>query len=80
MLAAEDAGTASVYGRYNMVGAAAGALGALAVSLAGLGRGGAAAAPHGWLFAALVPVGLAGALIAAGLSAVVEARSRPATT
>src|SRR5262249_24561244 len=39
MLAAEDAGTASVYGRYNMVGAAAGALGALAVTLPGLGQG-----------------------------------------
>src|SRR5216684_4443057 len=41
MLAAEDAGTAAVYGRYNMVGAAAGALGSLAVTLPGLGRDGA---------------------------------------
>ena len=37
MLAAEDAGTAAVYGRYNAVGAAAGALGSLAVTLAGPG-------------------------------------------
>lgn len=58
MLAAEDAGTAAVFGRYNMVGAAAGALGALAVTLAGLahGRGNKAS---GWLFIVLVPVGLA---------------------
>lgn len=58
MLAAEDAGTAAVFGGYNMVGAAAGALGALAVTLAGLahGRGNKAS---GWLFIVLVPVGLA---------------------
>ena len=66
MLAAEDAGTAGVYGRYNMVGSAAGALGALAVTLPGLGRS--SAAPHSWLFAALVPVGIAGVLIASRLS------------
>jgi hypothetical protein len=33
MLAAEDAGTATVYGRYNMIGSASGALGALAVTV-----------------------------------------------
>jgi MFS family permease len=66
MLTAECAGTAWVYGRYNMAGAAAGALGALAVSLPGVGR--AREAPRGWLFAALVPVGLAGIVIAGRLS------------
>jgi MFS family permease len=71
MLAAEDAGTAGVYGRYNMVGAAAGALGALAVTLPGLA--GASAAPHSWLFAALVPVGVAGVLLASWLSPSTEA-------
>ena len=50
MLAAEDAGTATVYGWYNMFGAAAGALGALAVALLGLGRTTAAAGSHAWLF------------------------------
>ena len=53
MLAAEDAGTARVYGRYNRVGSAAGAVGALAVILPGLGRP--SAAPDAWFFAALVP-------------------------
>jgi len=72
MLAAEDAGTARVFGRYNMVGAAAGALGALAVTLPGLGRGG-HAGPHSWLFAVLVPVGAAGVLVAWRLSPAVEA-------
>jgi MFS family permease len=71
MLAAEDAGTARVYGRYNMVGSAAGALGALAVTLAGLGRH--HAAPQPWLFAALVPIGIAGALIASRLGPSTEA-------
>src|SRR5262249_14870546 len=72
MLAAEDAGTASVYGRDNMVGSAAGAPGALAVTLPGLvhGRG---ATASGWLFAVLVPVGLAGVLLAARLSPAAEA-------
>jgi MFS family permease len=84
MLAAEDAGTARVFGRYNMVGAAAGALGALAVTLPGLGHGGNAGL-DGWLFAVLVPVGLAGVLFALLLSPAVEgplggtsARARPA--
>jgi len=72
MLAAEDAGTAAVYGRYNMVGAAAGALGALAVTLPGLDRGG-GAGPDGRLFAVLVPVGVAGVLLALKLSPEVEA-------
>jgi MFS family permease len=72
MLAAEDAGTAAVYGRYNMVGAAAGALGALAVTLPGIGHDG-SAGPNAWPFAVLVPVGLAGVVIAARLSPAVEA-------
>jgi MFS family permease len=72
MLAAEDAGTAAVYGRYNMVGAAAGALGALAVTLPGLVHG-KSAGPSAWLFAVLVPVGLAGVVIATRLSPAVEA-------
>jgi MFS family permease len=70
MLAAEDAGTSAVFGRYNAVGAAAGAMGALAVSLPGVSRGGEV---HGWLFAVLVPVGLAGVVIAWRLSPGVEA-------
>jgi MFS family permease len=73
MLAAEDAGTAAVYGRYNMVGAAAGAIGALAVSFTGLGRPGTGGTAHGWLFLALIPVGAAGVLIASRLSPAVEA-------
>src|SRR5262249_31223449 len=73
MLAAEDAGTASVYGRYNMVGAAAGALGALAVTLPGLGQG-KNASVSSWLFAVLIPVGLAGVALAWRLSPAVEAR------
>jgi MFS family permease len=72
MLAAEDAGTASVYGRYNMIGAACGALGALAVTLPGLRHGG-HAAPSGWWFAVLIPVALAGVVIATRLSAATEA-------
>jgi MFS family permease len=68
MLAADDAGTASVYGIYNAVGAAAGALGALAAALPGLSGG----RPHAWLFLALVPVGLSGALLATQLSDAVE--------
>jgi MFS family permease len=73
MLAAEDAGTATVYGRYNMIGSAAGALGALAVSLSGLGRSGPVAL-SGWWFAVLVPVGLAGVVIATKLSGATEVR------
>ncbi len=73
MLATEDAGTAAVYGRYNAVGAAAGALGALAVILTGLGPHGASAAVHAWLFLVLVPVGISGAVLAARLSPAVEA-------
>jgi MFS family permease len=69
MLAAEDAGTATVYGRYNAVGAAAGALGALTATLPGAGGSG----PHPWLFAVLVPVGLAGVVLASRLSPAVEA-------
>jgi len=70
MLAAEDAGTSSVYGRYNMVGAAAGALGALAVTVPGLARSG--SAPSLWLFTVLVPVGIAGVMIAWRLSPATE--------
>jgi MFS family permease len=71
MLAAEDAGTAAVYGRYNMVGSAAGALGALAVTVTGLAHGHSATTAD-WLFAVLVPIGLAGVLIAGRLSSAVE--------
>lgn len=73
MLAAEDAGTASVYGWYNATGSAAGALGSLAVTLLGLGGAGTSSALHGWYFLALVPVGVAGMLVAARLSMSVEA-------
>jgi MFS family permease len=73
MLAAEDAGTSSVYGRYNMVGAAAGALGSLAVILTGLGPQGASGGVHAWLFLVLVPVGITGAVLAARLSSDAEA-------
>jgi hypothetical protein len=66
MLAAEDAGTARVYGRYNAVGSATGALGSLAVILPGLKSHGV----HGWLFLALVPVGIAGMVLATRLSPV----------
>ena len=64
MLANDDAGTASVYGLYNAVGAGAGALGALAATLPGLTDHGL----HGWLFLSLVPVGLGGALLASWLT------------
>jgi len=73
MLAAEDAGTSRVYARYNAVGAAAGALGALAATLPGLGRHGTGAGGYAGLFAVLIPVGLAGALLAWLLSPAVEA-------
>ncbi len=74
MLAADDAGTAAVYARYNAVGAGAGALGALAVALPGLGQpGGPGAGVHEWLFAVLIPVGAAGVFFAARLSPAVEA-------
>jgi MFS family permease len=79
MLAAEDAGTAAVYGRYNAVGAAAGALGALAVTLPGLGPHGTSGAVDAWLFLALIPVGVAGAVLAARLSPAVEARPHGAS-
>ena len=74
MLATEDAGTSRVYGRYNAIGAAAGALGALAAALPGLGQhgAGAGAGVHSWLFVALAPVGLAGVVFAWRLSPAVE--------
>jgi MFS family permease len=75
MLATEDAGTAAVYGRYNAVGAAAGALGSLAVILTGLGPHGASGGVHAWLFLVLVPVGITGAVLAARLSPAAEAPS-----
>lgn len=73
MLSAEDAGTARVYGRYNAVGAAAGAFGALAAILPGLGNHSLRAGTYAALFAVLVPVGVAGALLAWRLSPAVEA-------
>ncbi len=79
MLATEDAGTAAVYGRYNMVGAAAGALGSLAVTLPGLGPHGASGGVHAWLFLVLVPAGIIGAVLAARLSPAVEAQHAEAS-
>jgi MFS family permease len=73
MLAVEDAGTAAVYGHYNAVGSAAGALGSLAVILPGLSPHGASGGVHGWWFLALVPVGITGVVLAAALSSAVEA-------
>jgi MFS family permease len=87
MLAAEDAGTGRVYGWYNAAGAAFGALGALGAALVGVTRSNSEV--HAWLFAALVPVGLVGAVLAMGLSSAVEVpsslaqaerRPRPART
>ena len=78
MLAAEDAGTAAVYGRYNAVGSAAGALGSLAVTLPGFGPHGASGNVPGWLFLVLVPVGIVGVSLTAGLSPAVEAHASPA--
>jgi MFS family permease len=75
MLAAEDAGTAAVYGRYNAIGSAAGALGALAVVLLGLGPHTGPGAVHGWLFLVLVPVGISGIILAGCLSPAVETPS-----
>jgi MFS family permease len=56
-----------------MVGAAAGALGSLAVILTGLGPRGASGGVHAWLFLVLVPVGITGAVLAARLSPDAEA-------
>lgn len=75
MLAAEDAGTAAVYGRYNAVGSAAGALGSLSVILLGLGPHGGSGSVPGWLFLVLVPVGLCGVALTAAMSPAVESRS-----
>jgi MFS family permease len=79
MLATEDAGTAAVYGRYNAAGAAAGALGSLAVILPGLGRHGTSEV-HAWLFLVLVPLGITGAVLATRLSPAVEASPGKAST
>jgi len=73
MLAGEDAGTAVVFGRYNAVGAAAGALGALAATLPSAAAHGADPGVHAWLFVVLVPVGVTGLLLAWRLSPAVEA-------
>jgi hypothetical protein len=78
MLAAEDAGTAAVYGRYNAVGSAAGALGSLSVILLGLGPDGGSGEVPGWLFLVLVPVGLGGVALTAAMSPAVESRSTSA--
>src|SRR5215510_187374 len=79
MLATEDAGTAAVYGRYNAVGAAAGALGSLAVILAGLGPH-ETPKVHAWLFLVLIPVGITGAILATRLSPAVEVSPGKAST
>lgn len=79
MLAADDAGTSTVYGVYNAVGAAAGALGALAAVIPGVRSGGEHAVVHGWLFALLVPVGVAGAVLASRMSRAVEMPHGPVT-
>ena len=76
MLAREDAGTARVYGRYNAVGAAAGAFGALAAIVPGLSE----SSVSGSLFLALVPVGVAGVAIAMALSADAEPDLPPAVS
>lgn len=78
MLAAEDAGTARVYGIYNAVGAAAGALGALAAVLPGQTAYHSGGVSTG-LFAVLIPVGLVGALLASRLSSSVELSDGPST-
>src|SRR3954447_17078288 len=75
MLAADDAGTARLYGIYNAVGGTAGALGALAAALPALAGKWVSSA---W-FAVLVPVGLAGAALATRLSAAVEVGTGPLT-
>jgi hypothetical protein len=67
MLAREDAGRASVYGRYNAVGAGSGAVGAaLAAAVPDSGV-------QASLFAVLIPVGLVGAFLSTRISADVEA-------
>ena len=73
MLATDDAGTSSVYGRYNAVGASAGAIGALAAVIPGLASRDGGSGVHAWLFVVLVPIGLAGAALALRLSPEVEA-------
>ncbi|HEY5199655.1 MAG TPA: MFS transporter, partial [Acidothermaceae bacterium] len=76
MLADADGGSALVYGRYNAVGAVAGAVGALGATLPGVQRPGDAGL-HVWLFAVLIPVGVAGALVATRLSPAVEISAGP---
>ena len=82
MLAGEDAATAGragarVYGLYNAVASLAGAAGALAAALPAHWG---AADDATWPFLALAPVGVAGAVLAAGLSRAVEADTGPTTT
>ena len=79
MLAAEDAGTARVYGVYNAVGAGAGALGALATALPGQSGGSGSGGVSAGLFVVLVPVGVVGALLASRLSTAVEVSAEPIT-
>lgn len=79
MLASEDAGTARVYGIYNAAGAFAGAFGALAAALPGLGAHGAGGGAHASLFLVLVPVAIAGVVLASRLSPAVEEVPGPAT-
>lgn len=82
MLAGEDATVAGrsgarVYGFYNAVASLAGAAGALAAAVPGLMG---SPAGSGWPFLVLVPVGLVGAALGAGLSAAVEVDAgRPAS-
>lgn len=67
-----------VFGRYNAVAALAGSVGALAAGVPGLLAGVVTAfGADRRLFALLVPVGLAGAIVAARLSPAVEPRSVP---
>jgi MFS family permease len=75
MLAVHDAGTALVYSRYNAIGAASGALGALGATLPGLGRHTGGGHVDALWFAVLVPVGLLGVVIASRLSPAVEVRT-----
>lgn len=82
MLAGEDSAAAGksgarVYGLYNAVASLAGAAGALAAALPAQLD---AADQDTWPFLVLAPVGLAGAVLAAGLSTRVEADAGPTTS
>src|SRR5205823_6527113 len=73
-------GTARIYGVYNAVGAGAGALGALAAALPGIGAHGTGGGAHAALFLVLVPVGIAGAVCASRMSPAVESGGDDAPT